>query len=97
MYGEGTEAVHGCGTTFMGQFWYFGGYFHTIGDRQVRFYLPNSDKIKVIKASKIEGCKLVRQHDLPFHFASGVCNSFLQPIERVLLCFDDNHGSTCSA
>ena len=40
-----------------------------------------------IQLSKIEGCKLVRQGDLSFDFGYGSCNSFLEPTQRILLCF----------
>ena len=32
-YGKETEIVDGCGVTFLGEFWYFGGWYE---DRQVR-------------------------------------------------------------
>ena len=33
---KGTEVVDGCGVTFAGEFWYFGGWYN---ERQVSFYL----------------------------------------------------------
>jgi len=40
-----------------------------------------------IQVSKIEGCKLVRQGDLNFDFRYGSCNTFIEPMPRILLCF----------
>ena len=51
-------AHYGGGTTFMGQFWYFGGsdYFGTL--RQVKEADQEQSKTYV-QASKIESCELV--------------------------------------
>ena len=87
-------AHYGCGTTFLGQFWYFGGsdYFGTL--RQVKEADQEQSKTYV-QASKIEGCELVRQFDLPFDFHRGFCETFLQPVEQVLFCFDENSQQAC--
>ena len=45
--------------------------------------------------SKIVGCSLVRQKDLPFDFDSGACNVFNQPQPKVFLCFDFNEKQKC--
>ena len=50
---------------------------------------------KIFKASRIEGCKLIRQNDLEFDFYYGSCNTFQSPTESVLLCFDYDHPQTC--
>ena len=39
------------------------------------------------QVSKIQGCELVQQGDLPFDFYAGSCNTFLEPTQRILLCF----------
>ena len=49
----------------------------------------------LFQASKIVGCKLERQTDLNFDFQSGACNTFNQPDQNVLLCFDRDNGSQC--
>ena len=56
--GTGAGAKHGCGVTFRGEFYYFGGQ-------------PDSKQL-----SKIVGCELSRQDDLPFKFLQGACNIF---------------------
>ena len=43
--------------------------------------------------SKIVGCSLTRQQDLPFNFGAGACNVFNQ--QNVLLCFDQTEGQQC--
>ena len=43
------------------------------------------------QVSKIQGCELVQQGDLPFDFYAGSCNTFLEPTPRILLCFDFAH------
>ena len=45
-----------------------------------------------IQVSKIEGCKMVRKGYLSFDFVQGSCNTFLEPTQRILLCFGDYHG-----
>ena len=47
------------------------------------------------QVSKIVGCEMVRQNDMPFDFYYGSCNSFAQPKPRILLCFDNNHPTEC--
>ena len=49
------------------------------------FYKIKSESI--FKASKVEGCRMVRQTDLGFDFQYGSCNSFMQPAPKILLCF----------
>ena len=49
--------------------------------------------LNIFKASRIEGCKLVRQQDLPFDLERGSCNTFRQPTEQVLLCFHFQRSS----
>ena len=49
----------------------------------------------ILKASKIEGCKFVRQFDLPFDFKNGVCNTFHTPVEQVLMCFSESARKRC--
>ena len=92
-YGEDTIAHYGCGATLFGQFWYFGG--NKEYKRQVYVMCLSIMNQISIKASKIEVCKLVRQHDLPFDYFFGSCNTFLQPTEKVLLCFDYDQPQTC--
>ena len=41
------------------------------------------------KASKIVGCELVRQADMPFDFDRGFCNTF---DEKALMCFHLNNS-----
>ena len=74
-YGEGAKAYRGCGVTFRGEFWYFGG-----GGQR------GSPERR--QASKVVGCKLTRQFDLSFDFMQGSCNTFADPEPRVLLCFE---------
>ena len=45
--------------------------------------------------SKIEGCSLIRQGDLPFDFNTGACNVFNQPQPNVLLCFEYTQKQQC--
>ena len=42
------------------------------------------------QVSKVIGCNLVRQNDLPFDFEWGACNSFSYPSPKILLCFDSS-------
>ena len=44
------------------------------------------------KASKIIGCELVQQADMPFDFDRGFCNTFN---EKALMCFDINNARKC--
>ena len=48
-----------------------------------------------IQVSKIEGCKLTRQGDLPFDFYLGSCNSFMNPTPQIVLCFAKYAGKEC--
>ena len=79
----------------MGEFWYFGQ------GKAVSIYLDFLS-IRVFgsnflfKASKIIGCELVRQRDMPFSFSYGSCNTFLEPNPKVLLCFDDENVKSCN-
>ena len=60
-------------------------------DRLVRkesIFIP----IIFVKASKMVGCNLVRQSDMPFEFYVGACNTFKTPKEKVLMCFDAHYG-----
>ena len=43
--------------------------------------------LNFFQVSKIVGCRLERQADLPFTFEDGACNTFLSPTPIVLLCF----------
>ena len=91
-FGMDVGVARGCGATLMGEFWYFGGSGPTV--RQVLLY----DQVKtksVIKASKIEDCRLTRQADLGFDFQYGSCNTFLQPTPKILLCFHYFDIKTC--
>ena len=101
-YGDGTLAYGGCGATLFGQFWYFGGsassYYRQVWHYQPfsnHLELPMIENVNLFKASKIEGCTLVRQQDLPFDHYYGSCKTFLQPTERVLLCFDYSQNQVC--
>ena len=59
---------------------------------ELEWYLTDSNRL--IKASKIEGCKLVEKRELPFDFKDGACNTFLEPTPRILLCFaDEGYGN----
>ena len=92
-YDANTQAQYGCAATLKNQFWYFGGNSYK---RQVK-----SQKILVgyllilFQASKIVGCKLERQTDLIFDFYAGACNTFNQPEQKVLLCFDYTNTRQC--
>ena len=80
----------GCGATLNGEFWYFGGIHANY--RQVslkRIFLRSND---IFKASKMVGCDLVRQFNMPFELYKGACNTFKTPKEKVLMCFDAHHG-----
>ena len=48
-----------------------------------------------IQVSKIEGCELVLQGDLPFDYWEGSCNTFLEPTPRILLCFGRADSKVC--
>ena len=48
-----------------------------------------------LKASKIVGCEMIRQFDLPFDFDRGSCNTFQIPDEKVLMCFSDDSRKSC--
>jgi len=77
-YGDEVVAHNGCGATLFGQFWYFGG-----GTGSAESVNPYKKQL-----SKINGCKMERQPDMPFDFYKGSCNTFSEPTPRVLLCFD---------
>ena len=100
-YGNGVAAHVGCGLTFKGQFWYFGGY-GKVFNRQVIvkgiIYSNINSNINNLfekKANKIVGCEMARQFDLPFDFESGSCNTFYVPEEKVLMCFSASDPNTC--
>ena len=44
--------------------------------------------------SKIIGCELIAQADLPFNFNKGACNTFGSSDEKALMCFGDS-GQEC--
>ena len=46
----------------------------------------------ILKASKVVGCGLVRQHSMPFDFGGGACNTFQVPEENVMICFGNSGG-----
>ena len=91
-YGSGTHANGGCSITLKGQFWYLGGF---QAKRQVTQIFKVSLNQIVIKASKIIGCTLVGQADLPFTFDRGSCNTFKVPDEKALMCFDQSSRKMC--
>merc|ERR1711990_433021 len=47
------------------------------------------------QVSKVVGCKLERQDNLDFDFYLGSCNTFNQPDQKVLLCFDYRNAKQC--
>ena len=47
------------------------------------------------QTSKIVGCNLESQTDLPFHFQSGACTTFNEPDLKILLCFAWNNEREC--
>ena len=90
-YGENTGAHYGCAATLKNQFWYFGGsYKRQVKSQKCLLYIYFS-----FQASKIVGCKLERQTDLIFDFYKGACNTFNQPEQKVLLCFDYTNTREC--
>ena len=91
-YGSGTEARYGCGVTLKGQFWYLGG---SSNKRQVNETIKKSFSQFYIQASKIIGCELVAQADLPFDFIYGACNTFRPSNEKALMCFDYDSSKEC--
>ena len=44
--------------------------------------------------SKIVGCELVAQANLPFDFFKGACNTFRSSDEKALMCFGGS-GQEC--
>ena len=56
---------------------------------------PSSRAEICFKMSKIEGCSMIRQEDLPFDFDRGACNVFNQPQPNVLLCFEYTQKQQC--
>ena len=76
----------------MGEFWYFGQ--GTAVSISLPFFINLTQLF--FKASKIIGCELVRQRDMPFSFSYGSCNTFLEPNPKVLLCFDDENVKSCN-
>ena len=84
-YGTGTEAQWGCGVSLKGQFWYLGGFSNK---RQVKKHIKFKHNFTIFKMSKIIGCQLVAQPDLPFNFYAGACNTFRPSDEKALMCFD---------
>ena len=51
--------------------------------------------LSCIQLSKIEGCKLVRKGTLSFDFYKGSCNTFLEPVPQILLCFHNMDPKVC--
>ena len=104
-YGEGADARYGCGVFFKGEYFYFGGSNGSGTIRQVSSSLHsvtvqqgnNSQHTEMIylQMSKIEGCSLKRQEDLPFNFYHGACNVFNQPQTKILLCFEYTETQKC--
>ena len=93
-YESGANPVHGCAVSLRGRMWYFGGY----GAQDIRqvskeVILPKLNLI--LKASKVVGCKMTRQSDLPFDFYGGSCNTFAVPEEKVLMCFSEDSRKSC--
>ena len=91
-YGTGTEAQWGCGVFLKGQFWYLGG---STNRRQVKHFIKLSNILNFLKVSKIIGCQLVAQPDLPFNFYGGSCNTFRPSDEKTLMCFDSTNSKEC--
>ena len=49
----------------------------------------------IIKASKIVGCQMKRQLDLPFDFHAGSCTTSNGQDEKVLMCFPEGALKKC--
>ena len=84
--------MNGCGATLNGEFWYFGnGKKVSFGrmTNQLEFMTPH------IQVSKIVGCQLVRQPDMAFDMSYPSCNTFDEPIPKILLCFDNSKAKDC--
>ena len=79
-FGLGATADFGCGVTFMDQYWYF-------GDQNKVNIVFDSNVLNFFQVSKIVGCRLERQADMPLTFPGGACNTFHSLTPIVLLCF----------
>ena len=94
-YGHETEAYCGCAVSLKGQFWYLGG--SSSNKRRVKknskIFFANF--ILYFKITKIIGCELVAQGDLPFEFLRGSCSTFSVPEEKALMCFDYSNTQEC--
>ena len=60
--------------------------------RKILRLKDNPIRMFVFQVSKVVGCRLEKQADLPFSFNDGACNTFLYPTPIVLLCFDSYYG-----
>ena len=49
----------------------------------------------IVKVLKLEGCRMTRLADLPFYVYQPACNSFVETIPRILICFSDIGLQNC--
>ena len=96
-YGDDTAMATvytGCGATLHNEFWYFGSG-SSLYKRQVKLQKCPLNIYLIFQANKIVGCKLERQTDMNFNFGYGSCNTFNEPNQKVLLCFDYDNSREC--
>ena len=51
--------------------------------------------MNLVQLSEIDNCKLTRLEDLHFDFYQGSCNSYVEPIPTILLCFSSVDSKIC--
>ena len=52
-------------------------------------------KTNNLKVQKLVECQFEFQDDMDYEFFSGSCNTFTEPNDLVLLCFDYNNPQAC--
>ena len=80
---DDVDVYGSCAAILRNVHWIFGG--AEKNKKQVRKFLITSfSSIKDTQAAKIVGCRVIKDHQLPFVFEFGACDTFN---DEVLLCF----------
>ena len=100
----GYDIKYGCSAILMDQMMYIGG--SGIRKKQV-CCLKFSHQTRVpsqrtlvsvsiyLKLLKLDGCRMIKQADLPFDASYPACNSFEETIPRILICFNYYDPKVC--
>ena len=95
-FGPQTEVWESCSVIINNTMVVFGGANHETQVFELKILVKN------FQISRVEGCRLVRQGDLPFNLKNGACTRYdiyngpgNDNDRRVMLCFDRTDGKRC--